>query len=50
MKRKIAGLTAGMLAVSIVLGGIGISAKSQKKASLKTKKMTLQAGKKKQFS
>lgn len=47
MKRKIAGLTAGMLAVSIVLGGIGISAKSQKKASLKTKKMTLQAGKKK---
>lgn len=47
MKRKIVGLTACMLAVSIVLGGIGISAKGRKKAALKTKKITLQAGKKK---
>ena len=47
MKKKLMGCTAYMLAFSIVLNGAGIYAKSPKKVKLKTKKLSLQVGKKK---
>ena len=47
MKKKLLGFTACMLALSIVLNGAGIYAKSPKKVKLKTKKLSLQVGKKK---
>lgn len=47
MKKNIVSFTACMLVASLALGGIGISAKSSKTASLKAKKITMQVGKKK---
>lgn len=47
MKRKILRFTGCMLALSIILNGAGICAKSPKKVKLKTKKLSLQVGKKK---
>lgn len=42
MNRKFMGFTASVLVVSVLLGGINISAKSQPKTTLKTKKVTMQ--------
>lgn len=47
MNKKFMGFTASALAVSILMGGISISAKSQPKTALKSKKITMQEGTKK---
>ena len=50
MSKKFMGFTASALAVSILMGGISISAKSQPKTALKSKKITMQEGTKKRSS